>query len=137
MGDLEKLKKDEIIARYKDLQKEYESLQGEYDDLDEAYGELESTHEYLKDDYEHLEKVLEDDEIEKLLKEIRFSTELQDKLQSALFKEYKDYFIGMVDLYCVDLPDEIYNLEIPKIAGMDDKIYKIVDDYVENFRRWN
>ena len=137
MEDLKKLKKDEIIAKYKDLQQKYKDLRQEKDNLDMEHDELESEYEYLKDDYEHLEKVLEDDEIEKLLKEIRFNTELQDELQSVLFKEYKKYFIDMADLYCVDLPDEIYNSDIPKIRGIDDKIYKIIDDYVENFRRWN
>lgn len=125
MIDLKKLKKEELIEKYEELQSEYEALQEQYDDLDNCYGELEMQHEELENTPDPWDAI--DGFIEKLLKEIVYNTEIQEKVYQICMK----YFLRVCDFYCIDIPKEVYTKKIERdvIEGMN----KEVEDFIDNF----
>lgn len=160
MIELEKLKKSEIIDRYKALQEEYENLEQEYDDLNDCYGEMECKLDELQEKCEDLKcEPIETkyDAIEQLLKELRFNTELEDRIY-PIFRDYTLYvFNEMAKDYCPEIKDEkmwsIINGEINKMMiktleqaknekrikpiEVHQKICDIIEDYIENFLRFD
>ena len=138
--DLKKLRKDEmviyyarLISEYKELEEKYEELEQRYEDLDDCYAELENGNANKEDDEEESDEYKA---LDKLLHELKFNTDLQERIQEYLFKVYKQEFIDILRLYCVDIPEEIYNMQIPKTNGINEKIYDLFEDYAEEALRF-
>ena len=104
----------------------YEDLQQQYDDLDDCFGELETENLTLEEIKEEIKEEVESNIIEKLLKEIKFNTELQDQL----YPIFKNYILELANLYCVDIPDEITNSKLNR-GEIDIKITSIIEDYID------
>ena len=64
--------------------------------------------------------------------ELRFSSQLQDEFNKKLFPIYKDYFIDLCNLYCIDLPDEVYNAEYRK-CKIDNMVYETLEKIIREF----
>ncbi len=132
---IEKLKKDEIIERYKNLQEKYEELKQQNKDLEEYCDELEKSLDELQEGTEESTARLTeryDSRYDELLKELRFSSQLQDEFNKKLFPIYKDYFIDLCNLYCIDLPDEVYNAEYRK-CKIDNMVYETLEKIIREF----
>lgn len=130
----EKLKKIDLINAYKQLSADYEKLSQQYSDLVDYYAELEKEELTIGE----IKQDAQSDFIEKLLKELRFNTELQNQI----FKIYKKHFIdeleGILNLYCMDITEETWNaIEKIERGQTDYNFYSTFEDYVENFVRFN
>lgn len=115
------------FGKYKELQEEYEDLKQQYNDLDDCYSEIETEGLSFEELKEELKEEAELNIIEKLLKEIKFNTELQDKL----YPIFKNYILELANFYCVDIPDKIVNSKLDR-GEIDVKITSIIEDYIND-----
>lgn len=136
--EIEKLKKAEIIEKYRELETAYEELQSQYDALDDSYAELENS----KDDalYEEIDEL--EDKVQKLL-ETRYTNFLDTintnkDLQNKLYSVFKEYYNGLAKLYCVDIPDLLYKTEKTREVDKytNEKLIKIFEDFVEDLEQY-
>lgn len=129
--EFKKLRKDEMVKIYNDLVDDYEDLEQQYEDLDDCYGELERS---IEDKENEIDE--EDNSLGLLLQELKFNTDLQERIQEQLFKAYKQDFIDTLRLYCVDIPEKIYNMQRPTISGINERICDLFEDYIEEALRF-
>ncbi len=133
--ELKKLTKSEIIGRYKDLQREFEDLQQQYNDLDDCYGELER--ENAKSTKETEKKQEYECVAYDFLKELRFNTELQERLFAIYKKNFIDELDALANLYCIDVQLVLQELQTEKRPKeLDSEIYVILEEYIKNFERF-
>lgn len=136
--EIEKLKKAEIIEKYRELEAANDELQEQYDALDDAYVELENNKdESLYKEIDKLENKLQ------LQAEQRYTNFLDTintnkDLQNKLYRVFKEYYNGLAKLYCVDIPDLLYkteeNREVDKYTN--EKLIKIFEDFVEDLEQY-
>lgn len=132
--EIEKMKKAEIIEKYRELETAYEELQSQYDALDDAYGELENNaDEALQKEIDELKNKLQ------LQAERRYSNFLDTintnkDLQNKLYSVFKEYYDGLAKLYCVDIPDLLYETEKTREVDKytNEKLIKIFENFVDD-----
>lgn len=132
--ELEKMKKAEIIEKYKELETAYDELASRYDALDDCYAELENN----KDESLYKEIYELEDKVQKLL-ETRYTNFLDTintnkDLQNKIYAVFKEYYNELAKLYCIDVPDLLYKTEQNRNVDKytNEKLIKIFEDFVED-----
>lgn len=119
MTDISKLTKVELIEKLKELETEYEELEQRYNDLDDCYAELENQRvEEEKEENEELS------DLDKFLKEMRFSENIQREIFSSVVNCIANSGTRFVQL---DIEIEASRIEYEKKAT--DEIYYIIEKY--------
>lgn len=120
---------EKSIIDITDIINDLEDLGGKYQEVDEDLSEKL---------YELSDRIseLDSEAIDKILCEIRFGKDLQERIQKRLFAEHKECFLNLLDLWGVDIPNEIYNVNYQPNKKLNDDIYEIIEDYIEEITRF-